>query len=237
MRKALFSKTSYIKGMQCLKALYLYKHHYKLRDPLSEERRERFNKGHSIGFKARGLFPGGVDASPVNVHRSKDSVEQTGKLLESSVQTIYEAAFQYDQILVYGDILHRSKNKWYLYEVKSSERISEVYKEDLALQYYVLRGTGLEMAGAGIIHLRKHVDEIDDQLSLQEIFQFTDLTEFCDIKITSIKERITAMKEMIAQPYIPDIPTGNHCQIPYPCEFVGFCNRQHQPINEGLFSI
>lgn len=57
LMKLLFSKTAYQKGKQCLKALYLYKHHYKLRDPLPEERRQRFEIGHQIGKIAHGLFP------------------------------------------------------------------------------------------------------------------------------------------------------------------------------------
>lgn len=60
LKYAYLSKTTYIKGCQCLKALWLYKNRYNIRR-VSEETQEKFNRGHIIGDLAQKLFPQGQD--------------------------------------------------------------------------------------------------------------------------------------------------------------------------------
>ena len=68
------SKSTFIRGLQCEKSLYLYKHHYNLKDPVSPQLQAIFNQGHRVGELAQGLFPGGVDASPPNHFKMQESV-------------------------------------------------------------------------------------------------------------------------------------------------------------------
>ena len=72
MSKALLSKTTYLKSLQCQKHLYLYKNHYTLQDPLSYEKKAIFARGHNVGNFARKLFPGGIDASPKKISDQAD---------------------------------------------------------------------------------------------------------------------------------------------------------------------
>lgn len=57
------SKSTFIRGCKCLKSLYLYKHHYDLRDETSESQQAIFDQGHEIGMFARMLFPDGEDCT------------------------------------------------------------------------------------------------------------------------------------------------------------------------------
>ena len=50
MSKYKLSKSTFIKGLQCEKALYLYKHHYKLKDPISSSLQATFDQGTNIGI-------------------------------------------------------------------------------------------------------------------------------------------------------------------------------------------
>lgn len=234
-KKVVFSKTGYIKGKQCLKALYLYKHFYSLRDPIPVERLQRFNLGTEFGKMARSLFPEGHDASPTFAHRFKESVELTKKLIQSGVRTIYEAAFIFDGILVYADILTQLPSGWSLYEVKSSTKVSLVYQQDLALQYYVIKGSGLALQHASIIHLKEPLTEDYLEHEITDLCQISDFTEYCNENYTTIEKDITVMKNLLAASQIPAIEMGEHCNAPYTCDFIGFCTKQGHPPAEGLF--
>lgn len=234
-KKAVFSKTGYIKGKQCLKALYLYKHHYSFRDPIPAERLKRFSLGNDFGILARELFPYGRDASPTHVHRYAESVDLTQKLIQEGVTTIYEAAFLFDGILVYADILTKLPSGWALYEVKSSTKVSLVYQQDLALQYFVIKGSGLDLQHASIIHLKEPLTEDYQETDVNTLCEISDFTEYCNENYMTITHDIKEMKNLIAGSRIPSIDMGEHCNTPYPCDFIGFCSKQLNPPSEGLF--
>jgi hypothetical protein len=45
MEKPVLSKSTFIRGLQCEKSLYLYKHNYNLRDGISSQLQAIFNQG------------------------------------------------------------------------------------------------------------------------------------------------------------------------------------------------
>ena len=57
------SKSNYLKGDQCEKALFLHLNHPELKDEISDAQQALFNTGHNIGNLSQQLFPGGIDAS------------------------------------------------------------------------------------------------------------------------------------------------------------------------------
>ena len=71
------SKSTFIRGLQCEKSLYLYKHHYNLKDPISPSLQATFDRGNTIGLLAQQLFPNGRDASPENHFKVYESVGKT----------------------------------------------------------------------------------------------------------------------------------------------------------------
>lgn len=234
--KLLFSKTAYQKGKQCLKALYLYKHHYRLRDPLPEERRQRFELGHLVGKKAHGLFPGGTDLSPAHPQQSALVAKRTTEAIQNGTTTLYEAAFIYNGVIIFSDILTQQQNKWHLYEVKSNVTISDTYKEDLALQYYIITQSGIPLHSASILHLQKPLSETNLASSPAEIFTATDLTEECHRKSGQIAEQILEMQQILLQTNKPAIAMGEQCDHPYPCEFKGYCTKENSTPDYGLFT-
>jgi len=66
MANSRLSKSTFIRGLQCEKSLYLYKHHYRLKDPTPSSLQAVFDQGTNIGLLAQELFPYGADASPVS---------------------------------------------------------------------------------------------------------------------------------------------------------------------------
>ena len=220
--------------MQCLKSLYLHKYSSKDRDPLPEERRLRFKAGHDVGHKAQLIFPGGIDLTPPHVSKYGAMTKYTAELVEKKEPVLYEPVFIYNEVLVALDILVYN-NGWHAYEVKSSEKISDTYKEDAALQYYVITSAGIELQDFSIIHLKKHHKDITGGESSEELFEFTSVKDLCIEKTQSVKEKIEQLKRTLSAPGIPRIEMGDQCSKPYDCDFQGFCRRQKALITSGHF--
>ena len=56
------SKSTFLKGLQCEKQLYLHKFHYDKKDQLSSAQKVKFEQGNLVGELAQKLFPNGKDA-------------------------------------------------------------------------------------------------------------------------------------------------------------------------------
>ena len=228
IEKHVLSKSSYIRSLQCLKALYLYKYHYNLRDPVSEEKQIRFTKGHDIGKLAQQLFPGGIDASPAEIYQYQKSVALTQELIFKGYNVIYEAAFQFEQVLAVADILVKKSGKWFAYEVKSSVSISETYLKDSALQYFVINNSGLRLEDFSIIHLNQ---DLDAALSSEpsKIFNEQSVLDYCQSQSETVRENIEKARKVLLKKELPEISIGDHCNKPYKCDFYLFC---HDPKTE-----
>lgn len=223
MEKHQLSKSTFIRGVQCLKSLYLYKNRYFLRDRLSPEQMAKFKRGTDVGIFAQNLFPGGIDCKPKSPSQYRKSVEKTAEVIsEGSHDVIYEAAFQYDRVLILLDILVKQNGKWNAYEVKSSLKISETYLLDAALQYYVLTSSGIDIDRFFLVHINPDY-VFEDELNINNLFTFSDVTDKILTKQEFVKTQIEAEKEAIALKKPPPIDIGPHCRDPYPCDFIGHC--------------
>ena len=145
MEKHILSKSTYIKGEQCLKQLYLHKKRPFLRDRMPAERLAIFSRGTNVGIYAQELFPGGIDAGPKHPSQYKKAVLKTAELIDAGQEVIYEAAFQANKTLILLDVLVKNGDSWDAYEIKSSKSLSETYYKDAALQYYVLVNSKIQI--------------------------------------------------------------------------------------------
>ncbi|MDR2410076.1 MAG: hypothetical protein LBE13_18475 [Bacteroidales bacterium] len=218
------SKSAFIRSLQCLKSLYLYKNYYALRDKPSIELLARFQQGIDIGKLAWELFPQGIDVHPASFFPSgiSKAVKQTQNHLSSDNIILYEASIMYNRAFNILDILQKKGKKIYAYEVKSSVLISETYILDAAFQYYVMKGAGYQPEQFFIIHLKEGYDS-----SSQDINSLTktDVTE----KLIGLDDYIAKNISKAFQAYTDNsllkVQRGEQCNKPYPCDFSGFCNR------------
>src|SRR3954471_16121511 len=92
------SKSTFVRGCKCLKSLYLYKFHYKLRDEVSQQQQALFDQGNEVGTLARQLFPVGADATVTPSYDYVASVKRTQEILRSGCKVIYEAGFVFNNV-------------------------------------------------------------------------------------------------------------------------------------------
>src|SRR5258706_13201490 len=225
--KHILSKSTFIRGCQCIKSLYLNKHQPQLRDTISVKQQAVFDSGTSVGELARQLFPGGIDASPEFYYDYQKSVAYTRHLLDVDKTIIYEAAFQFDGVLAAIDILVKRDGVWKAYEVKSSTGVREPYLLDAALQYYVITQAGIGLNDISLGYLNNQYTRMGE-LDVQQLFTVESILEAVKEKQDFVVTQIPRLKEVIAQAVVPMVDIGMHCSDPYPCEFISHC-WQHIP--------
>ncbi|MBR3710139.1 MAG: hypothetical protein IKM99_04165 [Bacteroidales bacterium] len=221
--KHILSKSTYIKGLQCEKALYLTKKHPYLRDKLSIEKRAKFQRGTDVGILAQECFPGGVNMAPNSPSQFPKRVIETMENLQNPmVNVMYEAVFQYNDTLVMVDILVRDGAQWKAIEVKSSLRLSPTYYNDAALQYYVLHGCGVPLSDFQLMHLNgdyvKH-----GPIDVKQLFQHVSVIDYAREQEPVIAANVERLKNVVALPHAPQVAIGPHCREPYECDFIGHC--------------
>lgn len=229
MGSHLLSKSSFIRGIQCEKHLYLYKYHPDEMDELSEMQKAIFKRGIDVGKIAQNLFPGGIDLSPESYGDYDKALINTRESLQRGKKILYEASFQTDEVLSIADIVLNSKSGLKVFEVKSSTSVSDVYLIDAALQYWVITNSGYKIKDFSIVYLNNQYLR-KGKLNLNKLFIVESVLERILPLQNWIEENIIRLKKVLLQNKIPDIDIGEHCYSPYICGFYNYC-RKHIPEN------
>ena len=222
MEKYALSKSTFIRGLQCKKKLYLYKHHYNLKDNISPQSQAIFNQGNKVGILAQDLFPNGADASPSSHFKIQESVVKTKEFIENGETIIYEATFQFNGVLVALDVLVKQKDGWKAYEVKSSTKVSDTYIKDAAIQYYTIINCGINLKDISIVHINKQYIK-DGDINIQKLFTIESVSNRIQEILPEIPKQIEEFKKVLLNKSVPDIGIGEHCSKPYNCDFKEHC--------------
>ena len=207
----LLSKSKYIRGLQCDRALWLDVHNPSLAR-YTREQMQRFDRGREFEYAFKAIFTNGIDIS-AELRRNVDAYPAlTAQLLDKEEEIdIFEAGFYYDDVLVLADVVHkRPDGTLDIYEVKSGTTLSETYRRDAALQHYVI-------SHCREIHTFSIVYANPDGGFITE-----DLTEALQAQHDEIEKNIAAMKDIILHGE-PATPTGQHCLEPYACPYQHYC--------------
>lgn len=206
----LLSKSKYIRGLQCDRALWLDVFNPRLARYTAEQMR-RFDRGREFEYAFKDTFPNGIDIS-AELKRNVDAYpELTTMYLDKEAEVdLFEAGFLYDDVLVLADVVRKNADGTLnIYEVKSGNVLSETYKRDAALQHYV------------ISHCRS-INKFCIVYNGENGFDIIDLTEELEEHHDEIARNIAAMKEILSHGE-PDTPTGQHCLEPYACPYQHYC--------------
>lgn len=223
MEKHILSKSTFIRGNQCLKSLYLNKKRPFLRDKISPEQLAKFRRGSKLGIIAQQLFPGGIDLTPRSPSQYQKRVLETTEIIrQGKHDSLYEAVFQFDQLLIMLDILNQKDGEWYAYEVKSSLKISDTYLLDAAFQYYVISNSGLPLKDMFLVYVNKDYS-FEGEIKLEELFIFKSVLDKVLTLQDYIKEKVVQEKVTLLLNSSPQIKVGEQCLYPYPCDFIGHC--------------
>ncbi len=214
------SKSRFMLGLQCPKALWLNNYRPELKDEVSDSQDAVFQSGTDVGVLARDIFPGGVEI-PFDGMTTTEQLARTRQLLDDGVTTLYEAAFSHDGVFVKVDLLHKGREGWELHEVKGSTGMKRVYLDDIAVQYHVVTGTGMPLSYAGLVHVNNQYVRLGG-IDVQQLFTRQDLTENVAGRQDAVQDNVATLRSMLAEE-MPNVGIGPHCSNPYGCPFQGHC--------------
>ena len=145
------SKSKITAFEQCSKKLWLATHRPELAEQ-DEAAESRFAIGNAVGKIACALHPGGVMVDPPSL---SEALAKTSSLVTCGHPgPIFEATFEHDGVLVRVDVLEKLEGGgWAAAEVKSSGKVKEYHRGDLATQVWVMREAGIELKRATIRHI------------------------------------------------------------------------------------
>ena len=207
----LLSKSKYIRGLQCDRALWLDVFNPRLARYTAEQMR-RFDRGRDFEYAFKATFPDGIDLS-AELKRNVDAYPaRTAELLDKGDGVaLFEAGFLYDDVLVLADVVQqREDGTLDIYEVKSGTALSETYRRDAALQHYVISHCR-EINTFSIVYANPDGGFIKEELSAALQDQHGE-----------IEKNIAAMKAILRHGE-PATPTGQHCLEPYACPYQHYC--------------
>lgn len=227
------SKSRYLAAQQCDRRLWLSIHDRKSAAPITEATQHIFNAGSEVGRAAHALFPSGILVeAPASNHAA--ALERTHALMaDPAVPAIFEAAFEHNNVRIRVDILERlDSGHWGLREVKSAGKLKpEQHLPDLAIQKWVLEGSGLTIESAELIHVNSQYVRDEGPIDWSAFFTRVEVLEVVEglakrESADSIAERVSAMHHVLAEPAAPLREPGAFCKKPHLCGYWEACTRE-----------
>lgn len=224
-----------MRGYRCLKCIYYTIHKPELEPKVTEAQQQIFDIGNAVGEKAREYYLGGtlVDCKPWEF---VDSLRRTRELLQSGVEHIYEAAFEYKGCYARADILryNKSTQRWTLLEVKSTTKIKPEHLDDIGLQAWIIANSGLKLEKICLVHLNPECRYPD----LKNLFIEVDVTDRLRENYSSISPRLNSIFTAIRKPEVPEIALGPQCTLHRrDCEFKTACWQEHGIPDFSVFDL
>lgn len=153
--------------------------------------------------------------------------EKTNELLQKGSANIAEAAFYVDGLYCAVDILHKVGEAYEIIEVKSSTGVKDIYVDDMAFQYYVLKKSGINVSNVYIMHT-KNTYERRGELNLNELFVKECYTDTVVKKQKEVEDSIKVIRDFMDNETEPERDLGVYCEKPYECGYYKYCSR-HLP--------
>ncbi|MCD6135291.1 DUF2779 domain-containing protein [Candidatus Bipolaricaulota bacterium] len=217
------SKSLYTRGLQCTKSLWLKKYNRDVLTPPGAQSQAVFATGDKVGALACELFPDGKEI-PFEGTTFDEKIALTQRWMKEGITNIYEATFNFDNILVMVDILHiNDDGSVEIYEVKSSTEVKDVYLHDASIQYYVLNGLGYTVKTSNIVHINnKYVR--DDALEIDKLFTIANISDEVLEMQADIPTYLAHFRKQLSNKDVePEVDIGKHCNKPYECDAKAYC--------------
>lgn len=224
IKNRLLTKSCYVTGKRCAKALFLQKKSPELSKEESSQDRKAKREGAQVGAFARLQFPGGVLIDTLD---NNHALNETRQAIDKGALTLYEAAFMAQSVLIRADILTRSSidSPWQLYEVKATTYRSvdapskKEFSRDLAIQTWVLQQCKIDLNGIFLMHLN-HECVFPE---MHNLFKVIDYASEVNSILEDIDGDIQRLQNVLLSKQHPNIGIGQHCEKPRECQFSALC--------------
>ena len=213
------SKSKFLSAFQCEKKLWLEIHDKDKATPIDKVQEAIFNQGHFVGDLAMDQYPNGIEITSDYLDIPK-GIKITEEVLKKNPPAIFEGFFQHNNVLVRPDIMvNNNDGSWDFIEVKSSTKLKPENIRDVAIQTYVLIGSGIKIRDSYLMHINKECQFPN----LNNLFTLENLTRKIIPFVSEMEDSLKNLRLMLDIKKAPDISIGTHCTKPYNCSFKEYC--------------
>ena len=186
-----------------------------------------FAMGNTLGIMARSIYDPEsrgttIDLPSLGVTKA---LAQTVELVKER-KPVFEAGFSANGALAFADALlpvqGGEQPGWRMVEVKGSTSVKSYQRDDVAVQAFVARKSGLPLFELAIAHIDStwvYEGENDYNGLLVEV----DLTEEAFGRGAEVETWIANAQTVAAKQEEPMLKTGEHCNDPFACSFTYYC--------------
>ena len=225
MKDMTLSKSQFIKGLQCPKALWLFRNRKELRKEPDLATKAIFEIGDRIGKLAISRYRGGREVSR-DFWDVAGGAEDTLAYVDDGCQAIFEATAVHKETGDYAriDILRKvgRSDRWDLIEVKSSTRVKDYHRDDLAFQYYVFSGAGFNIRKCCMMVVDNSYER-NGPVDPKKLLSLEDITQDVLERQAAIPQIRTTLAKTLKAADEPEMSIGTRCSTPHECEFKGYC--------------
>jgi hypothetical protein len=234
----ILSKSKLMAFRQCARRFWLEIHRPELRaDSAAAE--ATFSTGYQVGDLAQKLYDPVGQGTLIEPFSEgfEQALVRTRNLLQER-RPIFEASFRIDGVLSLADVMlpvgRGAQRGWRMVEVKSATSVKDYHRDDIAIQTYVARTSGVPLVSVALAYIDKdwvYPGNGDYAGLLKE----EDLTEETFARAEEVLDWISLAQTFAAKRKEPEMATGSHCGDPYECGFFNYCQSREpqaeQPIS------
>ncbi|UTW61361.1 DUF2779 domain-containing protein [bacterium SCSIO 12741] len=220
------SKTSFARGWQCEKFLWLHKYQSELKEERdSPEGKILKELGNPVfeWFKKR--YPEGKSCGKFGERdEEKDwlgSIELTRQLLDQGEKALFYPSFLVDDLMCDVHCLVKEKEGWVIYLVKIASRLSDRSVRNAAFQYYVLQKE-IPIVDVRFALIDRHYER-QGAIDPQKLFKIRSVSHRIEKLIPEIDKKVALFRKVLKQEKVPRRKIGNQCTEPLPCDFKSVC--------------
>lgn len=238
MSNYLLTKSKFIRGLQCTKALYLDVYRHQLAR-VSSQTLQKFQAGRLFEGQYKSLFTEGIDVRNLVGKDLSQAPRMTQQLLsKDGALTLFEAGFLYNEVLVLADVVQKhADGSVDVFEVKHTAQTTEVLLNDVSIQYYVIYHTLPTLANIYLVNsVPNAYDKENDKQNKEggeqhrptetpsaHNFAITSQTDVARQRMHWIAAQVEQMKSVL-RGFEPAIEIGPHCNRPYECPYYAYCS-------------
>jgi hypothetical protein len=219
------SKSQYVRGLQCPKALWLYRHRKDLAPEITPEKQALFDTGHVVGELAMQYFGHGVEVTN-EYWDIEGAVEATKSFITRGEDIIFEAMAIHPIDGGYSriDILKRvgGTDEWDLIEVKSSTSVKDYHIDDMAFQYHVFNGAGYKIRKCFMMVLDNSYVRNGD-IDPSQLLRLEEISGPVFAKQGEVEAVSGQLGYVLERKGEPEMSIGSRCFKPFECDYKPYC--------------
>lgn len=166
------------------------------------------------------------------------ALERSQRLAQSATTPVFEMGFRADGAMAFADVMlpvlsEEGARLWRMVEVKSSTSVKDYHRDDVAIQAYAARHSGLALQAISLAHIDTswvYPGGSDYRGLLKEV----DLTLEAFAREDEVAQWVDEAQATVASTSEPLRDIGPHCVAPFECGFFGHCSKDlpqfEQPI-------